>query len=165
MTDYTSIASQTWLKSVKNRIILYDGRSGILYSYASSNSSVTKQAIDIGNEADFSITGFAVTADGTVVTSKKPRNPEHPAGPGGLFYLINVGSVGLAKWMRVSQDPVTPTRLNSSVSLLGADETSIVYHCCPAISRTKSVGWKLRLSRIGSCRSEVPAKWGFSRRG
>ena len=36
-------------------------------------------------------------------------------------------------------------------------------HCCPATSRTKSIGCLYRLSRYRSRMSEVPLKWGFSR--
>src|ERR1039457_6202156 len=34
----------------------------------------------------------------------------------------------------------------------------------PAIRRTESTGWNNRVDQIGSCCSEVPVKWAFSRK-
>src|ERR1035438_6977268 len=39
----------------------------------------------------------------------------------------------------------------------------IASHCCPATSRTDSIGCKYRLSRYCSPSLEVPVKWAFSR--
>ena len=37
------------------------------------------------------------------------------------------------------------------------------YHCCPATSRTESIGYQYRMSPYSSRMSEVPVEWAFSR--
>jgi len=41
---------------------------------------------------------------------------------------------------------------------------NISYHGCPVKSRTESVGCERAVTHLGNRNSEVPVKWGFSRR-
>jgi hypothetical protein len=40
----------------------------------------------------------------------------------------------------------------------------ISFHCCPVKSRTESVGCGMAVTHLGNRNSEVPVKWGFSRK-
>jgi len=58
--------------------------------------------------------------------------------------------------------------VNASDSMVAAgvtcpDELIKLHHCCPATSRTDSIGCRYRLSRYRSPSLEVPVKWAFSR--
>ena len=44
-------------------------------------------------------------------------------------------------------------------------EPRISHHCCPAITRTESTGYRYRVNRSGSRNARRPVKWAFFRKG
>src|ERR1019366_346890 len=56
-------------------------------------------------------------------------------------------------------------RMESAGGIMRSGLDVRAYHYCPAINRIESTGWNNRADRTGSCRPEVPVKWGFSRKG
>jgi len=118
----SAISSQSWLKAVSGGVVLYDGRSGIVYRYSSSNPSLSEQGVELSDNAGRQISGFTVTSDGRIFASMQSSDATHPAGFG-LFQLSS-STQGLAKWSKLPQDA---SGMVSFGLLLGSDGTAVVY--------------------------------------
>jgi hypothetical protein len=118
--------NQSWLRSSGNGIILYDGRSGILYSYNASSRTLQTQGVDISHSQDVRINGFAISSAGKILASIKTNYGTHSSGLG-VFELVADPSGGLSTWSHVKSSKSMQRLMAGNFSLLGSDGTAIVY--------------------------------------
>ena len=119
------LTSQSWLKAVHNGVVLYDGRSGALYCYGVSNSTLSRQGVELGESQGRTIDGFAASGDGRIFASFRNSDATNHFALGVFELRIpNSEGEGLARWTRIPRDAssqVLPGRL------LGSDGSAIVY--------------------------------------
>jgi hypothetical protein len=131
----TAKVSQSWLKSVGSRLVLYDGRSGILYSYDASNRTLQTQGVDISHNQGMQINGFAISSDGIIIASMEANYGKHPSSFG-MFQLVADPSGGLSIWSKVKPSKSKGRQIGGQLSVLGSDGTAIVY-----LAGTGLVNW------------------------
>jgi hypothetical protein len=122
----SNIVNQSWLRAIRGGAILYDGRSGILYRYSTSTSSLASQGVNMRSGEGSQIVGFAVSNDGKLFATFKSLDLQHPR-YFGLFELLIPPSGGLATWSAVPLDPTLLGRIGRQFTVLGSDGAAIVY--------------------------------------
>jgi hypothetical protein len=127
-TDPSGIESQVWLRTVANGVVLYDGRSGILYRYSSSNPTLISQSVDVEDNDKSHISGFAVSNEARIYASKRNADLGHSSSLG-LFELLPNPTGGLARWLHIQPGKSTTQDLSRERPnvLLGFDGMSMVY--------------------------------------
>lgn len=131
----SSIASQAWLKTINDGVVLYDGRTGILYRFSASNPTLVSQRVDLHERQGDKISGFTVLGDGTIYASWQTSDATYPH-YFGLFKLSGGSSDGLARWSSVPQDNSDQGIPWLLRDVLGSDGTAIVYR-----TRADQVNW------------------------
>jgi hypothetical protein len=123
--EASAVASQSWLKAVGNGVLLYDGRSGVIFRHIASQAFMSSNGVEPEDSQGGHLNGFAVTSDGRIFAAMSMD-----AGAGfldrGLFELVPNPPTGLWRWFRVGTDLTLQLSLGSNFSVLGADGTAIV---------------------------------------
>jgi|HubBroStandDraft_1064217.scaffolds.fasta_scaffold00503_12 hypothetical protein len=128
--------NQNWLTAVGDGILLYDGKSGILYRYSASSGTLTAKRVDVQNLSGNLVTGFAASSDGELYISIQARDREHPLYNDRFFRLAGLTSPFLARWSPIREELLTPRVLGKRPTLLGCDGTAVVFK-----SKGKQVNW------------------------
>ena len=133
------LENQAWLKSTKDGMVLYDGRSGILYRYNNAEGILRNRGVDRtllyqifrGFNPELrplrpALTALGVSDSGRVFASAGDNPRETFEMPEDICELVHDSSPSLAGWVRVG--PVPGNRLLQPAQLLlGMDGESVVY--------------------------------------
>lgn len=118
--------AQTWLRSVEDGVVLYDGRSGVLYRFSASHATLTRYFVDSSNMARMQITGFAATSEGQIFASMRLNAPNNKTSSG-LFALMTYPSSNRVTWLKVQSELNGQDISKALTKILGQDGLAVVY--------------------------------------
>jgi len=124
--DAWKASRHVFLKSSGTLTVLYDGLNDRLCKHDTVTNKFSCSIVSGTYSNSMSPTGFALTKEGGVYTSMKSSGPDHDA-ERGLFVLSPHAADSRLEWAAVPGTMGNAFGEGDFISLLGSDESSLVY--------------------------------------